>query len=265
MHMRRVVLAFCCLGSASCALLNQLTTATVTPLTVVSYNIRHGAGMDDQVRLERTATALRPFDADFIGLQEVDENVSRSGSADQAALLGGLLGMHHAFGAFMNYQGGRYGMAILSKWPIRQVTPLRLPEGNEPRIALMVEVELQDGTPLTLVNVHFDWVENDTFRYAQAKVLAGVLDTLSMPYILMGDFNDQPGSRTLRLFQSRATEAAKPADAHFTFSSTDPVKEIDFIFAAPAARWQVGAAEVVAERMASDHRPITAKVELKPR
>lgn len=263
MH-RRAALALLCLGSASCALLTQLTTVPAKPLTVVSYNIRHGAGMDDKVRLERTAATLRSLDADFIGLQEVDEKVTRSGGADQAALLGGLLGMQHAFGAFMDYQGGRYGMAILSRWPITRVTPLRLPDGNEPRIALMAAVTLPDGTDLTLVNVHFDWVDNDNFRFTQAKVLAAVLDTLSTPYLLMGDFNDQPRSRTLRLFQSRAKEAAKPIDAHFTFPSPEPVKEIDFIFVAPASRWTIGDVEVIAEQMASDHRPVRAEVHLRP-
>ncbi len=265
MMRRRAALALLCLGSASCALLTKLTTVTAMPLTVVSYNIRHGAGMDDKVRLERTATTLRALDADFIGLQEVDEKVARSGNADQAALLGGLLGMHHAFGAFMDYQGGRYGLGILSKWPITRATPLRLPDGNEPRVALLVDVTLSDGASITLVNVHFDWVDNDNFRYAQAKVLAAVLDTLSTPYILMGDFNDQPGSRTLKLFQSRAKNATKPSDAHFTFSSTEPVKEIDFIFTAPAARWTIGDVAVIDERMASDHRPVRAVVALKPR
>jgi endonuclease/exonuclease/phosphatase family metal-dependent hydrolase len=177
---------------------------------------------------------------------------------DQAAALGRRLGMHHAFGAFMDYQGGRYGMALLSRHPIVRSWPVPLPEGNEPRIALAAEIALPGGDTITAVNVHFDWVDDDAFRFAQASRLAAILDTLSRPYVLLGDFNDQPGSRTLALFRARASEARKPAIEHFTFSATAPEKEIDFIFAAPAGAWEVGEARVVRERIASDHRPVVA-------
>ncbi|MBR9988488.1 MAG: endonuclease/exonuclease/phosphatase family protein, partial [Gemmatimonadetes bacterium] len=134
------------------------TGVTVDPpavtLSVVSYNIRHGRGMDDQVDLERIAAVLRRLDPDVVALQEVDEGVDRSGGVDQTERLGDLLGMHHAFGSFMDYQGGRYGMSILSRCAMRFVTPVRLTEGNEPRIALAVELALRDGVVLTVINVH---------------------------------------------------------------------------------------------------------------
>ena len=85
-----------------------------------------------------------------------------------------------------------------------------------------------------------------------------------MPYVLLGDFNDEPGSRTLALFEARATQLRKPASDHFTFSSTEPVKEIDFVFVAPARAWGTGSAHPVTERMASDHRPVVAEVVLRP-
>ncbi|HEX2167371.1 MAG TPA: endonuclease/exonuclease/phosphatase family protein, partial [Longimicrobiales bacterium] len=111
------------------------TDASATTWRVVSYNIHHARGMDGEVDLERVAAVLRRLDPVVVALQEVDERVERSGGVDQAARLGELLGMHHAFGSFMDYQGGRYGMAILSRCAIRSVDPVRLTEGNEPRIA----------------------------------------------------------------------------------------------------------------------------------
>jgi endonuclease/exonuclease/phosphatase family metal-dependent hydrolase len=229
-------------------------------LTVVSYNIRHGRGMDDVVDLPRVATVLRALDPDLIGLQEVDERVRRSDAVPQADSLGQLLGMESAFGAFMPYQDGEYGLAILSRHPIVRAHPLRLPDGNEPRVALLAELVLPGADTIVVVTVHFDWVRNDTLRHAQAVALAAVLDTLARPYVLVGDFNDQPGSRTLELFTTRATEAAKPVDDRFTFSSTEPTQEIDFIFASPASAWRVGAARVIDEPLASDHRPVIARL-----
>lgn len=230
-------------------------------LRVVSYNIRHGRGTDDLLDLERTAAALRRLEPDLVGLQEVDRGAERSGGVDQATELGRSLGMTPLFGAFMDYQGGEYGMGILSRHPVARSWSIPLPEGNEPRVALAAEIALPGGDTVVAVNVHFDWVDDDGYRFAQASTLAAVLDTLSHPWILLGDFNDEPGSRTLELFQVRALEADKPADGSFTFSSDDPRKEIDFIFAAPAGGWRVLEARVVDERPTSDHLPVLAVLE----
>ncbi len=231
---------------------------------VVSYNIHHGLGMDDSVNLERTARVLRTLQADIAGLQEVDSSVQRSGGVDQAATLGEMVGMEHAFGAFMDYDGGRYGMAILSKFPIVRSESVRLPEGNEPRVALAAEIRMPDSSAVMVVNVHFDWVESDTFRFAQATALAEYLRGLTMPYILLGDFNDVPESRTLALFQGLATEVDKPAGNNLTFPSDQPVKEIDYVFVSPAERWTQQGARPIGERRASDHRPVLAVVQLVP-
>lgn len=235
------------------------------PLRLVSYNIRHGRGTDDSVKLERTAATLRALTPDVVGLQEVDERVARSGGVDEAAWLGTTLGMSHTFGSFMDYQGGRYGLAILSRHPIVRTHAVLLPVGNEPRVALVADVRVPGGDTISVVNVHFDWVQNDGYRYSQALRLTAFLDSLPRPYVLLGDFNDEPGSRTLALFRARATEVVKAPDARLTFSSTDPVKEIDFVFVAPERRWVVGAARAIPERLASDHRPVLAEVSLRRR
>lgn len=228
------------------------------PTRVVSYNIKHGQGNDGVVDLERTAAVLRALAPDIVGLQEVDDRATRSGGVPQAERLGELLGLHPAFGKFMDFQGGGYGLAILSRYPILKTTPLRLPDGNEPRVALVVDVRLGDGQPLAIVNVHFDWVRDDGFRFAQASALAAHLDALTSPYILLGDFNDVPESRTLALFKSRAAEARKPEGASYTFSSTAPAREIDFIFYSPASRFVAREVRVIDEPVASDHRPVLA-------
>jgi len=233
--------------------------------TVATYNIRHGRGMDDVVDLARTANAIGALEADVVALQEVDRGVERSGRVDEPRVLGEQLGLGHTFGAFFPYQGGEYGMALLSRFPIRRSLPLRLPDGNEPRVALFAELELPFGRRVQVVNVHFDWVENDTLRYAQVQALAVVLDTASLPTILLGDFNDVPGSRTLQRWRGRFAPAAKPAEDHLTFSSTEPVKEIDHILLGPPGAWEPATARVVSDPVTSDHRAVVAEVRLRPR
>lgn len=245
-------------GLTSCSVLGSLGGGSNPELVVATYNIRHGRGMDNRVALERTAAVLRTLDADIIGLQEVDSMVNRSNRTDEAAILGGVLGMQHRFAAFMDYDGGRYGMAILSRHPIVSSRAIALPEGEEPRVALAVVIEPPEGERITAINVHFDWVENDGARVRQARALAAVLDTLTGPWLLMGDFNDGPSSRTLRTFEDLVQPLTKPGDSSYTFPSTTPTKEIDHIFVSRSAGWRLRGTRVVEDSVASDHRPVVA-------
>jgi endonuclease/exonuclease/phosphatase family metal-dependent hydrolase len=247
----------------ACATTTSRPARRSDAITIATYNIRHGRGMDDRVDLERTAAAIRALGADIVALQEVDRGVQRSGAQDQPRVLGEALGLEHAFGAFFPYQGGEYGMALLSRLPLRRVYPLRLPDGNEPRVALMAELELPSGARVLVVNVHFDWVASDTFRFRQVEALAAVLDTVSLPTVLLGDFNDVPASRTMARWDRRFAALAKPADDPFTFSSTSPRRAIDHILLAPPARWEGRSARVITDSLTSDHRAVVGRVVLR--
>jgi endonuclease/exonuclease/phosphatase family metal-dependent hydrolase len=226
------------------------------PFVVASYNIRHGEGMDGRVDLDRTAGAIRALGADVVALQEVDVNTVRSGKVDQPDSLGKLLRMERRFGAFMPYQGGEYGLAILSRHPIISAEVVRLPDGNEPRVMLMVQIA-RYGETVVVANVHFDWVESDSLRYLQAFAAEARLARERRPLVLAGDFNDQPGSRTMALFAARFSEVAK-AGTGATFPADGPVKPIDHVYAAPTSAWVRAGALVGNERVASDHRPVIA-------
>jgi endonuclease/exonuclease/phosphatase (EEP) superfamily protein YafD len=114
-----------------------------------------------------------------------------------------------------------------------------------------------------VVNVHLDWVEDDGFRFAQGQALANELAGLSGPYVLLGDFNDVPSSRTLALFLASARAAEKPVEARFTWDAERPSTEIDHVLVSPPKRWRVERVEVVPERSASDHRPVVADLVLR--
>ncbi|PHQ33866.1 endonuclease/exonuclease/phosphatase family protein [Rhodopirellula bahusiensis] len=229
---------------------------------VLSYNIKRGYGNDGKTDLSRTADVISKLNPDFVGLQEVDERCNRSGNVDQAKWLGEQLDMHAAFAPFMDYDGGRYGMAILSRYPIEKTEAVELARGREPRVALAVHVALPDGNKLTLVNVHFDYIRDDAVRFEQATKVREYIESLPNPAVLLGDFNDTPDSRTLKLFQEGFLEADKPADDPFTFSADKPDREIDFLFAAPAAKWSIKEVDVIDEPIASDHRPVLAILQL---
>ena len=237
--------------------------AKAAPLTIVSYNIKRGYGMDGQTDLARTGKAIEQMKPDLIGLQEVDFNATRSGKVNQIVELGKRLEMVPVFGKFMNFQGGAYGMGMLSRYPVRSVKELKLPQGNEPRVALVAEILLPNDELFTAVNVHFDWVKDDSYRLEQAKVVKEFLESLQTPFVLMGDFNDRPGSRTLEMFSEFCVECDKPAQHASTFSSQKPGSEIDFIFVSKGNQWKIESTEVVDLPVVSDHLPVKSKLILR--
>jgi len=102
-------------GCSSLTKSHELSHDASSAIRVATYNIKHGRGMDGTLNLERTLVTLKTLNADIIALQEVDDQARRSGGVDQASWLAERLGMHAAYGAFMDFQSGRYGLAILSR------------------------------------------------------------------------------------------------------------------------------------------------------
>ena len=90
-------------------------------LRVMTYNIHVGVGMDKQLNLQRIADVVKLEHPDLVGLQEVDRGVKRTEGIDEIAELGRLTGMEYAFAHNLDYQGGQYGVAILSRFPILKV------------------------------------------------------------------------------------------------------------------------------------------------
>ena len=250
-----------CLPCSSCTSPSGLDeTRAAKAITVATYNIKHGLGMDGAIDLERVARVLEALDADVIALQEIDQNASRSGDVDQADWLGRRLGMSSRFGSFMPFQGGRYGLALLTRFPIESHSVWRLTDGNEPRVALAVTLRPDDGAPFTVVVVHFDWVDDDGFRFTQAEETIEGLRSLDTPWVVIGDFNDTPGSRTIDAFLTEGRNVAKTAGAESTFPSDRPVIEIDFIITGPGDAWSTAGSTVIPETVASDHRPVIATI-----
>lgn len=233
---------------------------STTELRVLSYNIKHGRGNDGKVDIRRAAGLIRDTKADLVVLQEIDNGVLRSGSQDQMAVLAELTGLHARFGAFMPYQGGHYGMGLLSRYPILESTNHRLPDGAEPRTVLDARVQLPDGDELVLCGVHFYRTEEE--RLAQARAVVDAFAQTTTPMILGGDFNSLPGSAVMELIERHWTNTDKGED-RFTMSSDDPRTEIDFILYRPADRFEVVSVDVLDEPVVSDHRPVLMVVKLR--
>ena len=217
--------------------------------------------MDGVIDLERVASVLRPLDADVITLQEIDKGVERTGGVDQAARLGALLGMTAHFGDFMSYQGGQYGMAVLTRLPVLGVANHRLPDGDEPRTGLEVTVAVgSEGRPVSVVGIHLYRTPEE--RLAQARALVDELDDVGHPVVLAGDFNSRRGDLVLRHLLERDWLVVDKDGPSNTYPADEPAREIDFVMLRPSSAFEIVEHRVLNEAVASDHRPLFAELRI---
>src|SRR5690349_18697122 len=87
-------------------------------LRVMSYNIHVGVGMDKKLDLQRIADVINRERPDLVGLQEVDRGVKRTEGKEEIAELAALTHMEYAFAPNLDFQGGKYGVAFLSRFPL---------------------------------------------------------------------------------------------------------------------------------------------------
>lgn len=236
-------------------------------LRVLSYNIHHGEGVDGKLSLPRIAKVIRDADPDFVALQEVDQGVTRSASVQQAVELAEMTGYHYGFYKAIDFGGGEYGQAILSRWPISQVTGIQLPnrDGREQRIAIVADIETELGK-IRFVGTHLDHSLSE-LRHEQASALVEYLtqsvgaeaDRLC---ILAGDLNDTPESETVRRFQGwdHVPRIAAQEGTLATYPAEVPKAQIDFVLLKSNDAWELEACKVIDESIASDHRPIIAVI-----
>lgn len=235
-------------------------------LRVLSYNIHHGEGVDGKLDLERIARVILSVEPDLVALHEVDSRTERTLFVDQPAELASLTNMQVVFGDNIPYQGGRYGNAVLSRFPIIRTEnhALRSFYPGEQRGVLEVEVQLPNNQPsLLLFATHLDYrVESPERLVSASQINELIASRGDRPALLLGDLNAVPGSGAMLELNKqwrRTNRRTLP-----TYISDTECKQIDYIMFRPAKRWRVIETRVLRETIASDHRPILAVLSLCP-
>jgi endonuclease/exonuclease/phosphatase family metal-dependent hydrolase len=173
--------------------------------------------------------------------------------------------MDFAFAPNLDYQGGKYGVAILSRLPIK-ATVHRMFENRreaERRGMLKVEVDV-DGKTVNFVTTHLDYQSEDG-RLFETEQLLKFLNGVKGGLILVADLNDVPEGSAYKLMRTRFDDAWLTSRAKgdgFSYPADKPVKRIDHIFYRTGDRIKVKKAWVV-ETLASDHVPVVAEVEIR--
>jgi endonuclease/exonuclease/phosphatase family metal-dependent hydrolase len=238
--------------------------ALAKTIRVMTYNIHVGIGMDKKLDLKRIADVINEQKPDLVGLQEVDRGVQRTQRIDEIAELSKLTQMDYAFAFNLAYQGGQYGVAILSRFPIR-ATEHRLFKNlreAERRGCIRAEVRI-DGRLVSFVTTHLDY-QNDDGRLFEAEQLLAALKEVKEPLIVVGDFNDLPTGQTYQLLRNTFADAwieGRGSGEGFSYPADKPTKRIDYIFARQGDGIRTKRVWVVTT-LASDHIPVVADLEI---
>lgn len=220
-------------------------------LTLATFNIRHGRGLDDRVDLSRTARAIQETEAELIALQELDRGRSRSGDVDQPTRLAEMTGLHVDFHPTVRSGGAEYGIAVASKRPL-ETTLHRLEQAGdeEPRGLLTGRL---DPPGVSFIATHLSTVSRA--RRTQIASLLEHAGRLEPPVVIMGDLNQ--GRFGLRRLIRAGFDAGRRIEHTLTIRSLR--WQIDFVMVGPPARL---ASTHTITTDASDHVPLVAEVAL---
>jgi endonuclease/exonuclease/phosphatase family metal-dependent hydrolase len=152
-------------------------------MRVATFNIHHAEAVNGIIALERTAALLQEVAPDVIALQEVDRNMSRSGTVDQVAVLGELLGMTLYFAPTITSEGSEYGIALAARGDLEARSEI-LPRlrGEEPRAAIVGQ-----WGGLSVLTTHLS--RDAEARRLQTEAIASIGARLDRPALIMGDLN----------------------------------------------------------------------------
>lgn len=222
------------------------------PLRLLTYNIHHAEGLDRKVDYERIAEIIRKTNPHIVALQEVDRDTHRTENVDQAQKLAELLNYQFVFGKALNFQGGAYGLAIMSQGEIISKRTFALPYrvGQEPRIVLEAKVKLGQSWPVIhFYNAHLCHLSNETRMEQVQRIIQIIPQASDSITLLAGDFNTRPQSAPMELLWERGwRDLLEPHDG------------IDYLLVSSKAKYDLKSSAIINEPIASDHNPVFAEL-----
>lgn len=222
-------------------------------LRLMTYNIKHG----ELSSLGAIADVINSENADIVGLQEVDVDAERSGNVDQPHRLGQLTGMANLFRSALTLpDGGLYGLAVLSRFPIVVSEKLSLTSSGEQRILVVVDIDV-NGTTVPFCVTHLGLTASE--RTTQAKEVLAALD--GKPFsVLVGDMNASPEEASMKSLGAKLTDSWLSAGTGdgFTIPAGTPNRRIDYVYL--GSSWSPPVQAHVPVTEASDHRPVVVTI-----
>ncbi len=220
-------------------LLAGLSSARPTPaplkssLRILTYNIQQGYSATGQESFLAQREVIRRLDPDIVGLEESDTARIAGGNADVVRFFADGLGMYSYYGPLP--ESGTFGVALLSRHPIRNARTFFMPSRGEQTACIEADVDA-GGRLLRVLVTHLD---NDGALPQQRLVIdAATRGAAGVPLaISLGDFNFDPTTEQYRQTAAVLDDAWVTAQERTVEpGASDPAASIDHIFVTRAAR-----------------------------
>ncbi len=231
-------------------LISAATVSAQDHLKIMTYNVRNSKGMDNVMDCRRAAAVIRTQAPDIVAVQELDSMTRRSGGKYILGEIADYAGMNAEYFPAIEFDGGKYGIGILSKEKPLAVKGYPLPGREEERALLVAEFE-----EYVFACTHLSLTGAD--RMASLETIGKIAKNCSKPFYLAGDLNDIPGSQFIKALQENFRILNKLESK--TFPAPDPDRTLDYIavWKGTAPKLDVVTKEVIDEPVASDHRPVS--------
>lgn len=184
----------------------------VSSIKAGTYNIKllnQGEGLD------QFAQEMKELDLDILVVQEVDQNAIRSGNMDMVKEMAEAAGFsYHHFYQTMWVLDGYYGIGILSKYPIEEVSSTQLPNAllKEPRVLAKADINIC-GRILHVYHSHLSFKEREVRKKQIAYISKEIQNSKNT--LFMGDFNTFTASDFFEI--DGMTSINKAEDPYITF------------------------------------------------
>lgn len=224
----------------------------------MSYNIRNGKGMDNKTDNSRIVEVLKKAKPDLCAIEELD-SVSKRVPLYLLEEIAKEVGMNYYYCPAISFQGGKYGIGMLTRETPINIKRYALP-GREERRALLV-VEFAD---YIFCATHLSLTEAD--RIASLPVIMEAVADMepTKPLLIAGDFNATPDSEFIEQLSKDFYVLTDPSVN--TYPAKNPYETIDYVCLhrrTPESSFKLKQSVVMNEPMASDHRPVYIDIELK--
>lgn len=144
----------------------------------------------DHVRdYKRIADVLEKINPDVVAIQEVDSMTHRTDRTYSLGEIADHMRYYASFAPAISFDGGKYGIGILSRKRPISVERCALPGREEGRTLLVAEFD-----DYVFAATHLSLTEAD--RMASLKMLEDRARKYDKPFIVAGDFNDEPVRRS---------------------------------------------------------------------
>jgi len=196
-------------------------------IRVLTYNIQQGYGKNGEKSFKKQLDVIRQLAPDVIGLQETDTARIAGGNSDIVRSFADGLAMYSYYGP--TPVSGTFGVALLSRSPIRNPRTFFMPSRGEQTACIEADIAVGNA----LVRVLVTHLDNDGALAQQRLVIDRASGNASGAalVIAVGDFNfnastEQYRQTTTVLDDSWVTAEERIVDP----GAPDPAGRIDHIF-----------------------------------